>query len=277
MGLLSLQDKVIVIVGGASGIGEATVRAAAKEGAKVVIADVNDERGAEIASEVGAEYQHLDIRSMQEWQDVLGKVVANHGGLDILHISAAVLTRPASVPVFDDTLPWLTEENWRKVCGINSDGPIFGTIAAIPHLEARGGGMILLGMSGAGYGGWPVDPYYAASKAVVNSWMQATSVLLAPKNIKVNTVDPGAPTDGGMPSVDYREMKLPLQDPNIVGAGIVGVMQGDSTGVAWVQQGPGPMKDQAAAREAAAAGEGAAEGGGGIMTDEARAKLSGRG
>ena len=272
MGQLSLQDKVIVVVGGASGIGEATVREAAKLGAKVVIADVNDTRGAEIASEVGGDYQHLDVRSMQEWQDVLGKVVANHGGLDVLHISAAVLTRPASVPVFDDTLPWLTEENWRKVCGINSDGVIFGTIAAIPHLEARGGGMILLGMSGAGYGGWPVDPFYAASKAVVNSWMQATSVLLEKKNIKVNTVDPGAPTDGGMPSVDYREMGLPLQDPNIVGRGIVGVMQGDSTGVAWVQQGDGPMVNQAEARAA-----GAAAGGGGIMTEEARAKISGRG
>lgn len=268
---MALKDKVIVVVGGASGIGEATVREAAKAGANVVIADVNDERGREIADETGTRFVHLDVRSMQEWEKVLGEIVNDLGGLDILHISAAVLTRPASVPVFDDTVPWLTEENWRKVCGINTDGVIFGTIAAIPHLEARGGGTILLGMSGAGYGGWPVDPYYSASKAAVNSWMQAMSALLAPKGIKVNTVDPGAPTDGGMPSVDYREMGLPLQDPNVVGRGIVGVMEGESTGVNWVQSGEGPMVDQAELRAAQAAGGGAS-----TMSAEAQAKLSGR-
>ena len=267
---MSLKGKVIVVVGGASGIGEATVREAVKLGGTVVIADVNEESGKQIAKETGAGFEKLDVRVSAEWKKVLDKVVKDHGGLDILHISAAVLTRPASVPVFDDTLPWLTEDNWRKVCGINTDGPIFGTMAAIPHLEARGGGLILIGMSGAGYGGWPVDPYYSMSKAAVNSWMQAMSALLQPKNIRVNTVDPGAPTDGGMPSVDYREMGLPLQDPNIVGRGIVGVMQGDSTGINWVQRGEGPMVNQAEANAAAAAGGGAG------MTAEAQALISGR-
>jgi NAD(P)-dependent dehydrogenase (short-subunit alcohol dehydrogenase family) len=268
---MALNGKVMVVVGGASGIGEATVREAVKLGASVVIADVNDQRGKEIADETGARFERLDVRNRHEWDDVLGRVVADLGGLDILHISAAVLTRPASVPIFDDPIPWLTEENWRKVCGINTDGVIFGTTAAIPHLEARGGGMILIGMSGAGYGGWPVDPYYAMSKAAVNSWMQAMSALLQAKNIKVNTVDPGAPTDGGMPSVDYREMGLPLQDPAIVGRGIVGVMQGDSTGVNWVQHGEGPMISQEEARAAAAGG------GAGALSAEAQAKISGRG
>ncbi len=275
---MSLQDKVVVVVGGASGIGEATVREATKLGATVVIADVSDERGAEIANEIGATYQHLDIRNAAEWDDVLGKVVADKGGLDILHISAAVLTRPASVPVFDDPLPWLTEENWRRSSGINVDGIVFGTMAAIPHLEARGGGTILLGMSGAGYGGWALDPFYSMTKASVNSWMKAMAEVLAAKNIKVNTVDPGAPTDGGMPSIDYREMGLPLQDPNDVGAGIVGVMQGDSTGKNWVQNGPGAMRlqDELNAENLAklAAGE---AGGNSIMTEEAQAKLSGKG
>jgi NAD(P)-dependent dehydrogenase (short-subunit alcohol dehydrogenase family) len=266
---MSLKDKVIVVVGGASGIGEATVREASKQGATVVIADVNEQRGQEVAKDAGAGFEKLDVRDRADWDKVLAKVVSDHGGLDILHISAAVLTRPASVPVFDDTLPWLTEENWRKVCGINTDGPIFGTMAAIPHLEARGGGTILIGMSGAGYGGWPVDPYYSMSKAAVNSWMQAMSALLQAKNIKVNTVDPGAPTDGGMPSIDYREMGLPLQDPNVVGRGIVGVMQGDSTGVNWVQRGEGPMVSQADANAQDAAG-------GNGMSTEAQALISGR-
>jgi NAD(P)-dependent dehydrogenase (short-subunit alcohol dehydrogenase family) len=276
---MSLQDKVVVVVGGASGIGEATVREATKLGATVVIADVQDERGSEIANETGATYQHLDIRNRQEWEDVLAKVVADKGGLDILHISAAVLTRPASVPVFDDPLPWLTEENWRRSCGINVDGPIFGTMAAIPHLEARGGGQILIGMSGAGYGGWALDPYYSMTKAAVNSWMQAMAENLKAKNIKVNTVDPGAPTDGGMPSIDYREMKLPLQDPNVVGRGIVGVMQDtEATGTNFVQNGEGPMRVQQELNAERLAAMAAGEGGGGVagMSEEDQKKLSGR-
>ena len=276
---MSLKDKVIFVVGGGNGIGRASVRAAVKLGAKVAIADVADELGKEVAQETGATFFHLDIRSQQEWEDTLAKVVAEFGGIDILHISAAVLTRPASVPVFDDPLPWLTEENWRRSCGINVDGPIFGTMAAIPHLEARGGGQILIGMSGAGYGGWALDPFYSMTKAAVNSWMQAMAENLKAKNIRVNTVDPGAPTDGGMPSIDYREMNLPLQDPQDVGDGIVGVMQdAESTGLNFVQNGPGPMRKQAELNAeraaAAAAGETA---GNSIMTEEAQKKLSGRG
>ncbi|HUR77026.1 MAG TPA: SDR family oxidoreductase [Acidimicrobiales bacterium] len=276
---MSLENKVIVVVGGGNGIGRATVRAATKLGAKVAIADVDDTLGNEVAKETGATFFHLDIRSRQEWEDVLGKVAAEFGGIDTVHISAAVLTRPANVPVFDDPLPWLTEENWRRSCGINVDGPIFGTMAAIPHLEARGGGQILIGMSGAGYGGWALDPYYSMTKAAVNSWMQAMAENLKAKNIRVNTVDPGAPTDGGMPSIDYREMNLPLQDPQDVGDGIAGVMQDtESTGTNFVQNGPGPMRNQAElnAERAAAAAAGEA-GGNSIMTEEAQKKLSGRG
>jgi NAD(P)-dependent dehydrogenase (short-subunit alcohol dehydrogenase family) len=276
---MSLKDKVIVVVGGGNGIGRATVRAATKLGAKVAIADVDDTLGQEVAQETGATFFHLDIRNRQEWEDVLGKVAAEFGGIDTVHISAAVLTRPASVPVFDDPLPWLTEENWRRSCGINVDGPIFGTMAAIPHLEARGGGQILIGMSGAGYGGWALDPYYSMTKAAVNSWMQAMAENLKAKNIRVNTVDPGAPTDGGMPSVDYRDMGLPLQDPQDVGDGIVGVMQDtESTGTNFVQNGPGPMRIQSELNAENLAKLAAGEAGGNtIMTEEAQKKLSGRG
>jgi NAD(P)-dependent dehydrogenase (short-subunit alcohol dehydrogenase family) len=276
---MSLKDKVIVVVGGGNGIGRATVRAATKLGAKVAIADVDDKLGQEVAQETGATFFHLDIRNRQEWEDVLGKVAAEFGGIDTVHISAAVLTRPASVPVFDDPLPWLTEDNWRRSCGINVDGPIFGTMAAIPHLEARGGGQILIGMSGAGYGGWALDPYYSMTKAAVNSWMQAMAENLKAKNIRVNTVDPGAPTDGGMPSIDYREMNLPLQDPQDVGDGIVGVMQDtESTGTNFVQNGPGPMRIQSELNAENLAKLAAGEAGGNsIMTEEAQKKLSGRG
>lgn len=234
---MSLKDKVILITGAASGIGAATARAAAGLGATVVLADVNDAAGQGIADEIGkpSRYVHLDVSNMDEWTKVLDEVATDLGGIDIVHLNAGVLTRPASVPVLDDTIPWLTEAGWRKVCGVNTDGVLFGTIAAIPHLEARGGGKIFLGMSGAGYGGWPVDPFYAASKAAVHSWLQAMSVLLAPKGITVNSVDPGRPTEGGMPSVDIREMGLPLQDPAHVAKGVVQVYQGDGSGVAWVK------------------------------------------
>lgn len=235
---MSLQDKVVLITGAASGIGAATAREAAKLGASVVVADVNDEAGQAVAAELGAPatYQHLDVTSMQEWEDVLGKVVAEYGGIDIVHLNAGVLTRPADVPIFDDPIPWLTEAGWRKTGGVNTDGVLFGTIAAIPHLEARGGGKIFIGMSGAGYGGWAVDPFYSSSKAAVLSWNQAMSELLQAKGITVNTVDPGRPTDGGMPSKDYREMGLPLQDPTVVGEGIARhCYTSDETGQNWVK------------------------------------------
>lgn len=235
---MTLENKIVLITGAASGIGAATAREAAALGATVVIADVNDEAGQAVAEELGApsRYVHLDVANMEQWKQVLDEVVADLGGIDIVHLNAGVLTRPASVPIFDDPIPWLTEEGWRKVGGVNTDGVLFGTIAAIPHLEARGGGKIFIGMSGAGYGGWAVDPFYSSSKAAVLSWNQAMSQLLGPKGITVNTVDPGRPTDGGMPSKDYREMGLPLQDPTVVGQGIARHCYTSSeTGQNWVK------------------------------------------
>src|SRR4029450_8445260 len=80
----------------------------------------------------------------------------------------------------------------------NIDGVVFGTIAAVPHLEARGGGQFVMGSSPAGMGGWAADPYYALSKAAVNSWTQAMGAVLAEKNIRMNGVMPGAPVDTAM-------------------------------------------------------------------------------
>ena len=135
--------------------------------------------------------------------------------------------------------PGSPRRTFRKVESINIDGVVFGTIAAVPHLEARGGGQFVMGSSPAGMGGWAADPYYALSKAAVNSWTQAMGAVLAEKNIRVNGVMPGAPVDTAMFRPQWKE-HIDLQGATIVSPesmadAIIELMQrDDGTGVVYL-------------------------------------------
>src|SRR5438067_9011705 len=126
---MRLEDKVALITGAASGMGASMARIFAREGAKVVVADMLDEEGQRIAAEItqangAAMFQHLDVTSEKEWQAAIDATLAAYGKLDIL-VNDAGISRSAVEHLFDTAA-------WERIMGIHATGTFLGMKHAIP-------------------------------------------------------------------------------------------------------------------------------------------------
>jgi NAD(P)-dependent dehydrogenase (short-subunit alcohol dehydrogenase family) len=206
--------KVAVVTGGGSGIGAATARALAREGASVAILD-RDPAAVEavagtIAAEGGKAAGHvLDVADGPAFARVATIVAEREGGIDVLVNSAGTITR--------HTIAHMPAEDWERVVAVNLRGPFNGVRAVLSHMRARGGGAVVNIASVAGrrisFGG---GAHYSASKAGLLGFTRHAAYELAPDRIRVNAICPGptaTPFGGSMPSAEARAArarKIPL-------------------------------------------------------------------
>jgi NAD(P)-dependent dehydrogenase (short-subunit alcohol dehydrogenase family) len=186
-----LSGKVAIVTGGASGLGRATVELFAKEGAKVVMADVNTDLGeqaAELAARGGhvVRFKRTDVSNADEVQALVDFAVSEFGGLHVMFnnagISSAMYER-----FLDDDL-----KDFQRVMGINLLGVMTGTQRAARHMAKHGGGSIINTASVAGYlAGYGVMTY-RASKAAVIHFSKSAAIDLAAYGIRVNCIAPGS-------------------------------------------------------------------------------------
>ena len=206
-----LEGKVALVTGGASGIGAETSRVYAREGAKVAIADVNDNAGRGIAAEIGdaALYAHLDTRAQDEWQAVVKQVVDTYGRLDILVNAAGVSGRRpdgTSAPNIEEQ----DLEDWNRVMDVNSTGIFLGMKTSIPEMRKAGGGSIINISSIYGLVGSAHNVAYHASKGAVRLATKGAALQYAAENIRVNSVHPGFVTSPMTQTVhDSPELSAP--------------------------------------------------------------------
>jgi NAD(P)-dependent dehydrogenase (short-subunit alcohol dehydrogenase family) len=188
---MDLNGKVIVVTGGAQGIGEATARLCAERGATVVIADVNQDGGQRVAASIrasggDARFERTDVRLDEEVRALMESVRARHGRLDVLICAAGILRgaylQPEEFPV----------EVFETVLDVNVKGVFLCAKYATPLLEASGRGVVILIGSGAGVVGPSSSLAYGASKAGVNGLGMTLAHHLSPRNIRVNVVCPGS-------------------------------------------------------------------------------------
>ncbi len=187
---LNLQGKVILITGGAQGIGEATARLCAEHGASIVIADFNRERGEQAAAairELGyqATFAPTDVRDDQQVRALVDMVRQLHGRLDGLVCAAGVLKGPFLQP---EEFP---VDMFEMVIDVNVKGAFLCAKYATPMLEASGRGVIVVVASGAGVIGPSSSLAYGASKGGANGFGMTLANHLAPRNIRVNVICPG--------------------------------------------------------------------------------------
>lgn len=183
----TLAGKVAIITGGANGIGRATVELFVKEGAKVVIADVNADEGEAFASQLGgaALFKRTDVSSKEEIQSLVDFAVEKFGALHILFNNAGI--SGATYPRFiDDDL-----SDFQRVIGVNLFGVLAGSQAAARHMRKNGGGVILNNASIAGLLPGHALMSYRASKAAVIQLTKAIAIDFAEYNIRVNCLAPG--------------------------------------------------------------------------------------
>jgi 3alpha(or 20beta)-hydroxysteroid dehydrogenase/cyclopentanol dehydrogenase len=185
-----IEGKIAIVTGGASGIGEATTRLFVSEGAKVVIADIDDEKGNALEAELNhdgevARYRQFDVTQENRWIEVVGEVMDTWGRLDVV-VNNAGMSGVGRARVEETTV-----ENWDTVFAVNSTAIMLGTKTAIPAMRKNGGGSIVNVSSIFGIVGSPAGAAYHASKGAARTFSKAAAVQYAPDNIRVNSVHPG--------------------------------------------------------------------------------------
>jgi NAD(P)-dependent dehydrogenase (short-subunit alcohol dehydrogenase family) len=184
---IRLNDRKILVTGGARGLGEAFSRAIIDAGGKVAITDVLHDRGQALAAELGpnAGYFALDVANRASIDDGMNHAVSWLGGLDGLINNAAVTNSGGK------DMDELAEDTWDKVMAVNVRGVWLTTLAATPHLEKSGSGRVVNLASDTALWGAPRLLAYVSSKGAVMSMTKSMARELAPKGITVNAIAPG--------------------------------------------------------------------------------------
>ena len=186
---MRLAGKVAIVSGGANGMGEAEAHLFAKEGAKVIVADMSVEGGERVAAAIAAaggeaRFARIDVTDEDDWQETVKTAVSVYGKLDILVNNAGI-----SGTYQPDTL---STEAWDRVMSINARGVFLGMKHAIPEMQRTGGGSIVNISSISGFAGQVgIHMAYNASKGAVRIMTKSAAVQYAKDGIRVNSVHPG--------------------------------------------------------------------------------------
>jgi NAD(P)-dependent dehydrogenase (short-subunit alcohol dehydrogenase family) len=227
---VEFEGKVALVTGAANGIGAGVSRRLAALGARVVVADVDEERGKAVADEVGGVFTPCDVSDPAHSAAAVALAVERFGGLDVAVLNAGIGT---GFGLGDDFDP----ERYRRVMGINLDGVVYGVHAALPELRKRGG-RIVATASMAGLMAMPMDPLYGANKAAVVGLVRGLGPVLAADGVTVNAVCPSfADTNiiTGFKSV-LESAGMPILTVDDVVDAYVAVLRSGEPGECWYVQ-----------------------------------------
>ena len=185
---MSFTDKSVLVTGSTTGIGEASVRAFAAQGARVLVTGRNEERGANICAEIEghggtAEFCQADLSDRAECDRLVSETVQRFGRLDVLVNNAGVL--------HDGTAPDTSDHAWEETMTVNVSAVFFMSRAAVGQMKEQGGGSIVNTASEWGLNGEPGFVAYCASKGAVVQMTRCMALDHAAEGIRVNAVCPG--------------------------------------------------------------------------------------
>ncbi|MDH6629003.1 3alpha(or 20beta)-hydroxysteroid dehydrogenase [Streptomyces sp. LBL] len=179
-----LDGRVVLVTGAARGQGEQEARLFREEGAEVVVADVLDDQGQDLAKELGALYVHLDVSREDEWESAVAAVLTAYGRIDGLVNNAGILRF--------NTLVDTPLDEFMQIVQVNQVGVFLGIKTAGPRIAEAGGGTIVNTASYTGMTGMAYVGAYAATKHAIVGLTRVAALELAGQGVRVNAVCPGA-------------------------------------------------------------------------------------
>jgi 3(or 17)beta-hydroxysteroid dehydrogenase len=211
-----VEGKVALVTGGAQGLGRAIAEMLSNEGARVVVTDLQDSLGTEVASAIDGPFLHQDVALEEDWERVIASVLSSHAGLHVLVNNAGIALQKN---VVDTTL-----EEWRQLQSINLDGVFLGVKHGIPAIAGSGGGSIVNLSSMEGIIAHPEMAAYNASKGGVRLLTKSSALYCGKERngVRVNSVHPafvwGPLLEEYLDAQDDREAALAgLQDAHPIG------------------------------------------------------------
>lgn len=184
-----MKDKVVLVTGAGSGIGQACAELFAEEGAKVVVESFTAEKAERVAAAIRergytAVAMQGDVAITADVERVVAETIRQFGRIDVLISNAAVQKVVESIEL-------LSEEDWDRVIDVNLKAAFLLTKAVVPQMKQQGGGIILFTGSEMGFVADPAIPVYVASKGGLHMFMKAIAISLIKHNIRVNAFCPG--------------------------------------------------------------------------------------
>lgn len=219
--MFDLTNQIAIVTGGANGIGQGIAEALAKAGAKVVIADLDEEGGKKVAESVSGDFYRLDVTNKENAQNVVDAVVEKYGKIDILAANAGIYPNV--------TIEDMTEDDWDKVFDINLKGMFFIVKPALKVMKDNNYGRVVITSSVTGLNtGYPGGAAYGATKIASLGFIKSAAMEYAKHNITLNAVQPGVIATEGLKkqlaglsegAAQYIPMKK-LGDPEDIGTAV---------------------------------------------------------
>lgn len=188
------EGRVAIVTGAASGIGSATARRLAAEGAAIVVADIDGAGAADVAAEIGATGASaidlvVDVAEEEAISEMEAKTVERFGRIDVLHNNAGAVS--AEMMAGDGDLRDLDVDRWDRAMSVNLRGVMLGCKHAVPHMLAQGQGAIVNTSSGSALSGHATRYAYGASKAGIIAFTKYVATAFGKDGIRANAVAPG--------------------------------------------------------------------------------------
>ncbi|HEX4117752.1 MAG TPA: SDR family oxidoreductase [Rhizomicrobium sp.] len=197
----NIKDKIVVITGASSGLGEAAARALAKEGAKLVLGARRLDRLKALASELSLGDKaavETDVANYEQVKHLVDHAVKTHGRVDVILNNAGLM--PLS------PLDRLKVEDWDRMIDVNIKGVLYGIAAALPHMKAQKSGHIINVSSVAGHRVRPTSTVYSATKTAVRVISEGLRQEVTPYNIRTTIISPGAVSSELLESITEKDI-----------------------------------------------------------------------